>query len=104
MGCVQGVWRVIELYSRDNRLIKLVRDAAAGLTGFKVHAPHMRDLPNKFDVVVTAGQLNVGVERFAAAKAAIVAVIPEAGYWMATEARKRGHLLVLGSDYRDVRI
>lgn len=95
---------VIELYSVDTRIIKLVRDAAAGLTDFQVHAPRRPDLPKRFEFVATAGQLNAGVERFAAQYGALVVVMPEGGFYLATKARERGHVSVLGSDYRDVKI
>lgn len=94
---------MIHLYTADPRIRKLMKEATAGVTKLKVHAPPRKELPREFEFVVTTGQLNSGIERFAAQYGALVVVLPEAGFWLANEARN-DDATALGSDYRDVRV
>jgi hypothetical protein len=95
---------MIELYTLDTRIRKLTTDACAGMCEIEVHSdvkrPDLMRMP--FDFVVTAGMLNAGVERFAAQFGAMVAVMPEAGFYLASKG-KQGFVSALGSDYRDVK-
>jgi hypothetical protein len=75
----------------------------AGVCEIEVHAFPRKDvLRLPFDFVVTPGQLNAGVERFAAQFGAMVAVLPEAGFYLASKGKQQ-HVAVVGSDYRDVK-
>jgi hypothetical protein len=95
---------MIELYTQDNRIARLVREAAAGVCEVEVYSPDRKELAGlSFDLAVTAGRLDSGIEKFAAQHGApMVVVMPEAGYWMCDKA-KRDHLSVIGSDYRSVK-
>lgn len=93
---------MIELYSTHAQIIRLVREACSGVCDFEVHGPLFKDLPRYFDCCVTAGQLNAGVERFAASYGSMVVVLPEGGEWLANKGT-RDHVSVIGSDYRTVK-
>lgn len=93
---------MIELYSTDPRLMRLVSEAAAGHCEVSTYSPLYRDLPDYFDFAVTAGQLNAGVERFAASFGAMVVVLPEGGEYLA-EKGSQGFASVIGTDYRRVK-
>jgi hypothetical protein len=88
----------------DPRIRKLATEMCAGVTELVVHSDVKRAdvVRMPFDYVLTAGQLNSGVERFAASVGAMVAVLPEAGAWLATKATK-DYVSTVGSDYRDVK-
>lgn len=93
---------MIELYSTHAQVIRIVREACSGVCDLEVHGPLFKDLPRYFDCCVTAGQLNVGVERFAASYGSMVVVLPEGGEWLANKGT-RDHVSVVGSDYRTVK-
>jgi hypothetical protein len=93
---------MIELYSTDPHVIRLVTEAASGVCELEVHRPLFKNLPKLFDLCATSGQLNVGVERFAASYGAMTVVLPEGGEYLA-EKGKRGHVSVIGADYRRVK-
>lgn len=95
---------VIELYTQDKRIAKLVTDAAAGVCEVQIHSPDRKELHGMmFDLAITAGRLESGVEKFAATfGAALVVVMPEAGYWMCQKA-KDDYVTVIGADYRSVK-
>lgn len=93
---------MIELYSTDPHTIRLVTEATTGVCELAIHWPAFKDLPKSFDLCATAGQLNSGVERFAATYGAMVVVLPEAGDWLARKGQG-DHVSVIGSDYRRVK-
>lgn len=94
---------MIELFSTDAALIRLVREAASGVCELEVVAPLHKDLPRRFDVAVTRGRLDAGVEKFAAQRGApFVVVMPEAGDWLASQG-KRGRIAAVGADYRQAK-
>lgn len=95
---------VIELYTQDKRIAKLVSDAAQGVCEVQVYAPLLKELHGmQFDLAVTAGRLDAGVEHFAARYgASMTVVMPEAGYWMCQKA-KDDYVTVIGADYRSVK-
>lgn len=93
---------MIELYSTDPMIIRLVREACTGVCDLEVHRPLFKDLPRVFDLCVTATQLGPGVERFAASYGSMVVVLPEAGYWLAKKG-KQDYQSVIGADYRRVK-
>jgi hypothetical protein len=93
---------MIELYSTDPHIIKLVNEATSGICELEIHAPEYRDLPRFFDLCATASQLNSGVERFAASYGSMVVVLPEAAGWLGLKGT-RDHVSVIGADYRRVK-
>lgn len=94
---------MIELYSGNNGLVKQVRQAVAGVCEIEVHnLPRNEVMRGHYDYVATTGQLTPGVERFAAQFGAMVLVLPEAADYLGGKGN-RGHVAVLGSDYRDVK-
>jgi hypothetical protein len=94
---------VIELYSGHNGIVKAVRQAVAGVCEVEVHSPPRKDvMRGSFDLVATTGQLNAGLERFAAQFGAMPLVLPEAAAYLG-EKGNRGYVAVLGADYRDVK-
>lgn len=94
---------MIELYTLDPRIRKLATEMCAGMCELEVHALPRKDVIRMpFDFVLTPGQLNPGVERFAAQFGAMVAVLPEAGPYLTTKA-VLGHVSAIGVDYRDVK-
>lgn len=99
---MHGVRQVIELYSGDPHLIRLVREAASGITNVEVYTPKWRDLPTHADYAVTSGQLSAGVERFSAGLGAMTVVLPEGGYYLAQRA-SQGRYVAIGTDYRRVK-
>lgn len=93
---------MIELYSTDPHLIKLMNEAASGICELEIHSPLFKDLPRFFDLCATGTQLNIGVERFAASYGSMVVVLPEGGEWLARKAQ-HDHYSVIGADYRRVK-
>jgi hypothetical protein len=93
---------MVELYSTDPHLIKLVSEACSGICELEVHRPLFKDLPRRFDLCATSAQLSPGVERFAASYGSMVVVMPEGGDWLGSKAA-RGHVSVIGADYRRVK-
>lgn len=93
---------MIELYSTDARLIKLVRDAAAGHCEVEVYSPPFKELPTYVDYAVTSGILSAGVERFSAGFGAMTVVLPEGGEYLAQKGTE-GFASVIGADYRRVK-
>lgn len=93
---------MIEAYTQDLRLAKLLTEACAGVTELEIYSPDYKDLPKYFDLCATAGQLNAGVERFAASYGAMVVVLPEGADWLASKGRT-DYYSVVGADYRRVK-
>jgi len=93
---------MIELYSTDAHIIKLVREAASGICELEIHSPLFKDLPRFFDLCATGSQLGPGVERFAASYGSMVVVLPEASEWLGGKGA-RDHVSVIGADYRRVK-
>jgi hypothetical protein len=95
---------MIELYTLDPRIRKLATEMCAGVCELEVHSNVKRVdvMRMPFDFVLTPGQLNPGVERFAAQFGAMVAVLPEAGFYLVTKG-KAGFVSAVGADYRDVK-
>lgn len=93
---------MVELYSTDPHLIKLVSEACSGVCQLEVSGPLFKDLPRRFDLCATSAQLSPGVERFAATYGSMVLVMPEGGDWLAAKAT-RDHVSVVGADYRRVK-
>lgn len=94
---------MIELYTQDTRIRRLVEQACAGVCEVEVHSlPRKEVMAGSFDLVATAGGLNPGLERFAAQFGAMPLVLPEGGEWLGSKGQ-RDHVAILGSDYRDVK-
>lgn len=94
---------MIELYTANNQIEKQVRNACAGVCEVVVYVPDRKEaMRGQYDYVATTGQLNAGIERFAAQFGAMPLVLPEGGAYLG-EKGNRGHVAVLGADYRDVR-
>ncbi len=93
---------MVELYSTDPVIIRLMKEACSGECELEIYGPLFKDLPRRFDLCATSAQLGPGVERFAASYGGMVVVLPEGGEWLAGRG-KRGHLAVIGSDYRRVK-
>lgn len=93
---------MVELYSQDPMVIRLVTEACSGECELAIHREDYKQLPRHFDLCATAGQLSVGLERFAASFGAMAVVLPEGGQYIADKGKLR-HVAVLGSDYRRVK-
>jgi hypothetical protein len=93
---------MVELHSQDPMIIRLVTEACSGECELQVYRTDYKQLPRRFDLCATSGQLSPGVERFSAAHGAMTIVLPEGGQYLADKG-KAGHVSVLGSDYRRVK-
>lgn len=93
---------MVELYSQDPMIIRLVTEACSGECELAIHRPDYKQLPRRFDLCATGAQLSIGLERFAATYGAMTLVLPEGGEYLAHKGR-RDHVAVLGSDYRRVK-
>lgn len=110
---------MIDLYSGDARLIKLTEEALSSLAtdhqswgragrAFDVYLVLRSELPKPADYVLSAGELNAGLERFSASLGAMTIVLPEGGDYLAQKARQAQEeylpLILVGSDYRKARV
>lgn len=93
---------MIELYSTDPQIIRLVTEACTSVCDLEIHRPLFKDLPRRFDLCATATQLGPGVERFAASYGSMVVVLPEGGDWLAKKGT-HDYQSVIGADYRRVK-
>lgn len=98
---------MIQLYTRNATLEKLIRDAMRGETvgGIAVNTPAWKDRPRTANYVVTKSGISSDLSRYAATAFAMLIVVPEGLEYLTEkckEARVSGrNVVVLGDDYRN---
>lgn len=101
----------VRLITRDRRIAKLVSEFFRGdsaLGSVQHESPEWKFRPARADYVLTAGQLHVATERYAASVGAMPVVIPEGLQYLADKATVRHALgetvILLGIDYAKVSV